>query len=206
MAAIGLGATLLQIWLWQFPMEPDPSGKDPNGVTTAPFFWRIAHRVLGYLFAGCYAILLFRMVPRIWTFVPDAWSARTTLHATLGLVILPLLVYKISIIRRFQRHGKLLPTLGIAIWASCVAAIAFVAPVANHVASGSSAGAQLVSGRCFSCHGAGLITEEDGDLRDWLKIVDEMKENASEMGRPDPADGDAAAIAEHLRLRLPDRN
>ena len=36
MAAIAIGNAALMAWLWRFPMKPDPTGRDPHGVSTAP--------------------------------------------------------------------------------------------------------------------------------------------------------------------------
>lgn len=36
MAAIAIVNAGLMAWLWRFPMRPDPSGRNPNGISTAP--------------------------------------------------------------------------------------------------------------------------------------------------------------------------
>src|SRR4028119_1026259 len=50
MAAIAVINASLMAWLWRFPMKPDPSGRDPHGVSTAPRLWVNVHRTLGHLF------------------------------------------------------------------------------------------------------------------------------------------------------------
>ena len=95
-------------------MEPDPGGPDPNGKSTAPKFWTLAHRVSGGLFVVIYVILMIEMVPRLWEYQVEL-PARTVVHAVMGLVIGILLIAKIAIIRWFQHFGKELPGLGFAI-------------------------------------------------------------------------------------------
>jgi len=111
---LGIAAVILQAWLWRFPMAPDPSGRDPNGVSTAPRSWTLIHRVVGLAFVVIYVIMMIAMVPRLWQYQVEL-PARTVVHATMGISIGFLLVVKISIIRWFQHFGKALPFLGSAI-------------------------------------------------------------------------------------------
>ena len=204
MTCVGIAAALLQAWLWTFPMAPDPTGRDPNGVTTAPRFWRYTHRLLGYLFVALYLTLLSQMLPRLFRFEAEAWTPSAIIHAVLGVAILPLFLIKVGILRRWQRHGKKLPLIGTALAALAVAAMAMVTPSFRAVSGGDAQGAALVGERCFSCHGASRILTEDGDLRDWLKTLEDMSENAAELGRPDPVRGDAVRLAEYLSSIRPD--
>ena len=204
MGVVGLLAALLQAWLWTFPMVPDPTGTDPNGVTTAPKFWRYTHRLLGYIFVALYVVLLSQMVPRTWRFEPAAWTLPAVVHAVLGISILPVLIFKVGILRRWQKHGKKLPLLGALLLILSVGALAIVAPALRTVKGGDRDGAGLVAERCFSCHGASRIISEDGDFRDWLKTLEDMTENAEELRRPDPVGGDAVRLAEYLESIRPD--
>ena len=106
--------TILQAWLWSFPMVPDPGGPDPNGKSTAPKFWTLIHRLSGLAFVVIYVVLMIEMVPRLWEYQVEL-PARTVIHAVMGLVIGILLVAKIAIIRWFQHFGKGLPGIGFAI-------------------------------------------------------------------------------------------
>lgn len=108
---IGIIATIIQAWLWRFPMVPDPSGKDPNGLSTAPKNWVLVHRLLGILFVLIYIIMMSEMVPRLWRYQVEL-PTRTVFHAVMGICIGFLLIVKISIIRWFQHFGKALPVLG----------------------------------------------------------------------------------------------
>ncbi len=117
-AFVGLAvfATILQAWLWSFPMVPDPGGPDPNGRSTAPRFWTLMHRVAGGLYVLIYVVLMWEMVPRLWEYQVELPS-RTVMHAVMGILIGVLLAAKISVIRWFQHFGKSLPALGLGLLA-----------------------------------------------------------------------------------------
>ena len=111
---LAVAATILQAWLWSFPMEPDPGGPDPNGKSTAPKVWTLAHRVMGALFCIIYVFMMWHMVPRLWEYQMEL-PARTVMHACVAIILGVLLVTKISIIRWFQHFGKALPALGLGV-------------------------------------------------------------------------------------------
>jgi len=108
---LGIAATLLQAWLWRFPMAPDPGGPDPHGRSTAPRSLTNLHRIVGATFVVIYAIMMVQMVPRLWEYQVEL-PARTIIHACMGITIGFLLVTKIAIIRWFQHFGKALPMIG----------------------------------------------------------------------------------------------
>ena len=111
---IGVTATVLQAWLWSFPMLPDPGGPDPNGKSSAPPFWTKVHRLLGVLFVIIYIFMMWHMIPRLWEYQFEL-PARTVMHAVMGILIGCLLIAKIAIIRWFQHFGKSLPALGLGV-------------------------------------------------------------------------------------------
>ena len=109
---LAIFASILQAWLWSFPMEPDPGGPDPNGKSTAPRFWTNTHRFMGLAYVVIYVVLMVEMVPRLWEYQVE-FPARTVMHIVMGVTIGVLLVAKISVIRWFQHFGKSLPSLGL---------------------------------------------------------------------------------------------
>ena len=109
---ISIVATILQAWLWSFPMVPDPGGPDPNGRSTAPRSWTNIHRFLGLAYVLIYVALMIEMVPRLWEYQVE-FPSRTVMHICMGIIIGVLLVTKIAVIRWFQHFGKSLPTLGL---------------------------------------------------------------------------------------------
>lgn len=122
----------------------------------------------------------------------------------LGLSILPVLLIKVGILRLWQRHGKKLPLLGSLLAALAIGSAALVAPQYLKVASGPEPGRSLVGERCYSCHASSRILSEDGDFGDWVEALEDMTENAEEMRRPDPVQGDASTLAEYLSRIRPD--
>jgi cytochrome c5 len=109
---LAVAASVLQAWLWGFPMLPDPGGPDPNGKSTAPRFWTQAHRVMGALYVLIYVFMMWHMVPRLWEYQVEL-PARTVMHLCVAICIGVLIVTKVSIIRWFQHFGKALPALGL---------------------------------------------------------------------------------------------
>jgi len=103
------------------PNGPDPTGRDPHGVSTAPRSWTNVHRALGYLFVLTYAALLFEMLPRAWEF--RVATPLSVVHGILGLLIGVILAVKIAIIRRFRRFGLWLPWLGGALAVTTLATV-----------------------------------------------------------------------------------
>lgn len=180
MAAIAVVNATLMAWLWRFPMQPDPTGRDPNGVSTAPRFPTNVHRVLGYVFVVTYVVLLFEMVPRTWEF--RVANPVSVLHGVLGMAVGVLLIIKIAVIRRFQRFGNRLPWIGgaLAVTTVIVAALGIVpawivlrplSPVPPELAQGRT----VVSEKCNQCHGASTIAAEREDARKWTRITREMQ-------------------------------
>lgn len=117
--AIAILASVLQAWLWSFPMVPDPGGPDPNGKSTAPQHWTNTHRLLGLAYVVIYVALMAEMVPRLWEYQYEL-PARTVMHACMGIVIGVLLVTKIAVIRWLQHFGKALPSLGLGLLACTI--------------------------------------------------------------------------------------
>jgi cytochrome c5 len=111
---LAIGASVLQAWLWGFPMEPDPGGPDPNGKSTAPKLGTLMHRLMGGLFCVIYVFMMWHMVPRLWEYQMEL-PARTVVHACVAIILGVLLVTKISVIRWFQHFGKALPALGLGV-------------------------------------------------------------------------------------------
>jgi hypothetical protein len=180
MAAIAIVNASLMAWLWRFPMQPDPTGRDPNGVSTAPRSWTNVHRALGYVFVVIYAVLLFEMVPRSWEF--RTGTALSVVHGVLGVLIGVLLVVKIAIIRRFQRFGNRLPWIGGTLAATTVLVSALgivpawmvLRPMAT-LSPELRQGRAVVSAKCNQCHGASVIASEREDARKWERITRKMQ-------------------------------
>jgi hypothetical protein len=192
-------------------MEPDPTGVDPNGRTTAPPLWRAVHRVLGYVFAGIYIVLLTQMLPRLPFVEEETANAATYIHILFGFGVAPVLIFKIFILRRAQKFGKKLPLLGSILLGSAFVIVGLAAPPAVRLRSLLASSAEEVSARnilverCTPCHGASPIVSGQGD-DSWGKVLEEMSEIAQESGKPDPVLGDFALLESYLSRVLPRRN
>jgi len=116
---LAIAASILQAWLWSFPMVPDPGGPDPNGKSTAPPHLTMAHRLMGLAYLIIYVVLMIEMVPRLWEYQFEL-PARTVMHACMGITIGVLLATKIAIIRWLQHFGKALPALGLGLLACTI--------------------------------------------------------------------------------------
>ncbi len=103
---IGLVATLLMYHLWGYHYDKEKLQ------TSAPRSLVNLHRLLGYLYVGIYVVLMWQMVPRMWTYQIEL-PARTVVHLTLGMTIGAILVLKLAIVQFFRHmEGILIPFLG----------------------------------------------------------------------------------------------
>lgn len=214
-AAIAIVNAALMAWLWRFPMAPDPTGRDPNGVSTAPRFPTNVHRVLGYVFVLAYVVLLFEMVPRAWQF--RVATPVSVVHGLLGVGVGVILAIKLAVIRRYQRFGNRLPWIGgaLAVTTLLVAALGVVpawivlrpsVPLTAELARGRD----VVSQKCNQCHGASTIASEREDARKWNRITREMQRFSRTIPGKEPITDDeralAAAYLAHTRGEGEDRD
>jgi mono/diheme cytochrome c family protein len=212
MSVIAVVNALLMAWLWQFPMVPDPGGRDPHGVSTAPRSWTNVHRALGYIFVLIYVVMLWEMVPRMWEFrVP---SVVTVVHGALGGIVGLLLVVKIAIIRWFQRFGGKLPWIGgsLAVTAVVMNAVALVpiwvllrplTPMTPELAAGRDA----VVANCFQCHGASIIISEREDPEKWDRETRKMQRFSNRFAGKRPiSEPERALAAAYLATFLAERD
>ena len=99
------------------------------------------HRVLGYIFLAIYVVLVWQMVPRLWSYQIE-FPARTVVHMSLGIAIGAILLLKIGIVRFFQRlDAPLVPALGTSLLVGSAVLIGIAVPPAFREA--------LATGRLF---------------------------------------------------------
>ncbi|GMV87359.1 MAG: hypothetical protein AMXMBFR81_02900 [Chthonomonas sp.] len=201
--ALGLAAAALQVWLWRFPMVPDPSGRDPHGVSTAPRSWTNVHRGLGYVFLLVLIAMLVPMVPRLWTYDEDGWTGAAILHAALGGLILMVVAAKIAIIRRFQRWGHLLPWLGgTLVLASLILVGSAAVPVQSVMAGATPEVRSVLATGCIRCHGLSTVARGAED-HGWGETLAKMRKKAAKRNQGDPTRGLSGALEAHLQRVLP---
>lgn len=106
---IALFLTFLMYYLWGFPFDKKTHR------SSAPRSLMNVHRVFGYVFIGIYIILMWEMVPRLWSYQVEL-PARSVIHLTLGLAVGAILIVKVSIVRFFKHLEPILaPLLGTAL-------------------------------------------------------------------------------------------
>jgi cbb3-type cytochrome oxidase subunit 3 len=92
---LALFLTFLMYYLWGYPFDKK------KHASTAPRSLMNLHRVLGRAFVGIYILLMWDMVPRLWTYQVEL-PARTVIHLTLGIAVGAILIIKIMIVRFFK--------------------------------------------------------------------------------------------------------
>jgi mono/diheme cytochrome c family protein len=122
---LGFGAMFLMYHLWGYPYDKG------TRTSAAPRWAMYLHRVLGYLFALTYVLLMIEMVPRLWQYQVE-FPARTVVHMVVGFSIGFLLLVKISIMRFFRHFEEWMPYLGTAIMLGTVILLGLSLPYALH--------------------------------------------------------------------------
>lgn len=74
-----------------------------------------AHKVTGYIFIALFLVILLVMFSKAGAYQGE-FSPRTILHISLALLIIPLLLFKVLIIRRFKRFERQIPGIGLAVF------------------------------------------------------------------------------------------
>ncbi len=107
------------------------AGSSAAGVPAAfPANFRVAHRWLGYGFVAIYLLMLWQMVPRLWTYQIE-FPPRTVVHIVLGIAIGTVLLLKILLVRFFPTlDASLVPRLGISLSVSAGILIGISTPFA----------------------------------------------------------------------------
>jgi len=103
---LALFLTFLMYYLWGFPFNK----KEHR--SSAPRSLMNLHRVFGWVFVAIYVVLMWDMVPRLWSYQIEL-PARTVIHLTLGIAVGAILLIKIVIVRFFKHmESTLAPILG----------------------------------------------------------------------------------------------
>ena len=103
---LALFLTFLMYYLWGFPFNK----KEHR--SSAPRSLMNLHRILGWVFVAIYVLLMWDMVPRLWSYQVEL-PARTVIHLTLGIAVGAILLIKIMIVRFFKHmESSLAPFLG----------------------------------------------------------------------------------------------
>ncbi len=82
---------------------------------TKKTIWISVHKILGYLFISLFVLMLGFMINKV-AGLQEELSPRAVVHTILALILVPIILFKILIVRRHPRLTSLLPFLGIAIF------------------------------------------------------------------------------------------
>jgi len=168
------------------------------------------HRRLGWAFVACYAALLILMLTKMLEY--GKVDTLAGLHIGIALSVIPMLMVKILIVRKYKPLYKYLPALGIFIFAGVFTIVGL--GVAGHLrpqpeATGGSAAEfageldgdtsrRLVRRLCSTCHGLDRIYMEKGQRppKWWVQTVDRM------LGYDDELTVHRDAILSYLKTEL----
>jgi rubredoxin/mono/diheme cytochrome c family protein len=120
----------------------DEDDGDQASNTTVPTAPRnpaiLIHRIFGFVFLAIYVVLMFEMLPRLWTYQIE-FPARTVVHFSLGMAVGVMLLIKIGIVRFFRRLDQsLVPMLGTSLLISSVVLIGISVPAAFREAAATA--------------------------------------------------------------------
>lgn len=167
-----------------------------------------SHRMLGYLFIIIFILMTVLMINKASTYQEEL-SPRAILHITLGVLMIPLLLIKVLIVRRFKRLGSYLLGFGIAIF--------LAAFVLNSVSAGYyflhhsdiryvslsardtsvldvELGRQLVTQKCAKCHSLERTFRAFKSEEGWTRTINRM----AVIDAPNIRDFDAKQIIHYL--------
>lgn len=106
---LAIGLTLLMFHLWGFPFDHE------RHKSSAPPRLMFLHRLGGWIFVAIYVLLMWDMVPRLWSYQIEL-PARTVAHLTLGIAIGAVLLAKVMVVRFFKHlESTLAPFLGVSL-------------------------------------------------------------------------------------------
>jgi mono/diheme cytochrome c family protein len=169
------------------------------------------HRGLGRTFALIYLVMLFSMAKMAVEHV--ALGPVEALHATCGILILPLLVLKVLVIRRWEPFQRFLPVLGSAVFALTFVTVALgllathtsrigEPSVVSPAALPDHPGRQPFERHCAQCHALSrplnLAARQSPTAAEWTSLVGIMRDRAASRGRNVWSEADGAQIVEFL--------
>lgn len=121
---LGIAGTVLMYWLWGFPYDHE------KFKTGAPPHLLFIHRSIGYLYIIVYLLLMWQMVPRLWSYQIE-FPARTVIHLSLGILIGGILFLKVLVVRFFKHlESRLAPIFGTLLMLSTLLLVGLSVPMA----------------------------------------------------------------------------
>jgi len=121
---LGIAGTVLMYWLWGFPYDHEKFKSE------APPHLLFIHRAIGYLYLIIYILLMWQMIPRLWSYQIE-FPARTVIHLSFGMLIGAVLFLKILVVRFFKHlESRLAPFFGSLLMISTLILVGLSVPMA----------------------------------------------------------------------------
>ena len=102
---LSVASVFLMYKLWGYPYNEE------THTSTAPRSLTLLHRCIGYSYRIIYLIMMWHMVPRLWSYQVEL-PARTVAHLMLAISIGVLLLVKITIVRFCSHFSSAIPYIG----------------------------------------------------------------------------------------------
>lgn len=151
---------------------------------------RTTHRIFGWLFSAGYVAFLVIMIPKLTSNGPLLPTPLVT-HATLGLVLFPLLLVKHLVVRVFKKYFPALPYLGVILFTFAIAVVGFTGlqrmilwaegPMVT-IQSGdtrrtvsAAVGRDLLQNKCGRCHALKPVYLYRKTEDEWRLTVNRMR-------------------------------
>jgi mono/diheme cytochrome c family protein len=147
-----------------------------------------AHKVTGYIFIAFFIIILAIMLSKAASY-QEEFSPRTILHISLALLVIPLLLFKILIIRRFKRFERQIPGIGLAVFLSLFLLNSMTAGYyflhetdidklslseEDAAVLDEEKGQKLVAQKCGRCHTLERVFKSLKTDQDWTDTINRM--------------------------------
>jgi len=179
----------------------------PKERTNARFLVR-AHRFFGYLFVSVFAFMLVVMIQKLGSY-QDELSPRVLLHAVLAVSLVPLLVLKIAIVRRYRALYSSLVAVGLVIpMLSFVLTVLTagpcflrqdVRPAGQAIQVREVDAGALLHERCTQCHSLARVDRAVKTQTEWSATIEMMIENSGDPQFLNP--DEKQALVEYLSGR-----
>jgi len=146
------------------------------------------HKVTGYIFIVFFIVIFAVMLSKAGSY-QEEFSSRTILHISLALLVIPLLLFKILIIRRFRRFEKQIPGIGLAVFLALFLLNSMTAGYYFLHQSGigrlslseedaavldEKKGQELVAQKCGKCHALERVFKALKTDQGWTETVNRM--------------------------------
>jgi len=171
----------------------------------------IAHKIFGYLFLTVFVFMTFVMIYKISDY-QEALTPRITLHVIMGIILIPMIILKILIVRRYKKLSADLLSLGKTIFLTAFT-LSLITTGYYYLHKSDiryisisdfdtdmldeNIGRVILQGKCGKCHTLERAFKSFKSKDDWTKTVNRM----AELDYPNIRDFDAKQIINYLLIQ-----